>query len=119
MRRWVSRWDFVPIQTNSRDLDLFDINQERVARKTTANSGVKKCDACENDYECCAYNPRSFATGEVAESQSKKSAGNKDYSTRDPILVTDFVEDPGSAFQPSDLFFQLQQTSHTRVNITR
>jgi len=50
-RQWIARRNLVPIQTNSCDLNVLNVNQEGVARKTVANFCVKECDDGEDDQE--------------------------------------------------------------------
>ena len=44
MRRLISGRDFVPIQTDSCDLNLLDVYQERIACQTVADSRVEERD---------------------------------------------------------------------------
>ena len=67
MRRLISGRNLVPVQTNSRDLNLFDIYEERVACQTMADSGVEECDDPEDEREYHSNNPRNRVPREIAE----------------------------------------------------
>jgi hypothetical protein len=107
MEEGIGGRDAVPIQENSRLLDLFDIYEQRISGEAVANPRVKKGDDGKAGGKYRSEKPSSPAAGKIAESESEQHTGNENYSTRVPILMANDFKGPGAASQPRDLVVEL------------
>ena len=112
-------WRYLtPIQLDSCNLNLFDLDEQRVSGKAVTDSVVVDSDYLKHDCKQSRYNPCRGAAGEVTKGQGHENTANKDYSSCGPILTTDRVEEIGPAVKTRDLLVKLLQTSHAGRNIS-
>ena len=109
---WICARQAFPMQLNSGDLDLFDFNQQRVAREAIPHSCMKNGNNREQDPDHSSNNPRRGGAGKVAEGECQQRTRTKDNPARRPILSTDHVELISATSQPLNLRLKLPQTTH-------
>ena len=116
MRRRIHWRKPIPIQIYACDLNAFDIDQERIACQTIADSVMKERDNQEHGGNQSSERPCRSSSGKAAKRQSQQCTADEDYSSDVPVFAADLIENFGASLQSRDLLVELSQTSHGSVD---